>query len=129
MRMNDLSSPYNQIIAYAQELEQIFPVEIELDGYDDPNSVHLVNIERQGGRKGDGARALHRLIAKADELGITISLSVLDGSPNLVRYYHRFGFMVTDKQEDEDKWFQEYIRNYDPDDETDDPPIMVRKPR
>ena len=59
-----------------------------------PTEVALQMIERSNGApKGSGAAAMRRLVARADELGVTVRLMVEKTNIRpLVPYYRAFGF-------------------------------------
>lgn len=52
----------------------------------------VIALRRNGGRKGNGARAMRELAALADKLGVVLTLGT--SQKPLIPYFERFGFAV-----------------------------------
>lgn len=70
---------------------------VTFEGWEDDREIVVAMLERdfKESQPGAGAEVMRMICRYADAVGKEIGLTVIGASRQLIRYYGRFGFMVT----------------------------------
>lgn len=132
IKICEVTDPASSVVAQIEREAAMTGVHIELHAEDD--WIGISWIGSGSSQKGAAAHVLTRLAELADQYDLRLSLAVLDSSPGLIRYYHRFGFRATTLDDaGELRWLSDLESRYDAvlhtDDDFDEETTMSREPQ